>query len=185
MASRQAGSPNWVKIRQAFESGETFVALAHRFSLHRTTIARHARRAAWSRLDKAAMADSADVITAAPGKSAPAACHRLCPGLAACFHRPALQARLYAGLERRITAFANAAPGTAEGDVKSLTVLVQTLQRLDKHGEALDIPLGGTGRGIREGGNPPFQPGVKARLQGRTMKAGGKAWTKTVTGSRR
>lgn len=154
MASRQAGSPNWVKIRQAFEAGETFVALAHRFSLHRTTIARHARRAAWSRLDKAAMADSADVITAAPAKSAPAACHRLCPGLAACFHRPALQARLYAGLERRITAFTNAAPGTAEGDVKSLTVLVQTLQRLaaldSQLTPATNVEMGGDAASIHE-----------------------------------
>jgi len=61
----------------------------------------------------------------------------------------------------------------------------ETLQRLDKHGEALDIPLGGAGRGIRKGGNPPLKPGVKARLQGRTMKAGDKARTKTVTVSRR
>ena len=61
----------------------------------------------------------------------------------------------------------------------------ETLQRLDKHGEALDVPLGGARFSIHEGGNPPLQPRVKARLQGRAVKAGGKAGARTMTVRRR
>ena len=55
-----------------------------------------------------------------------------CSSLATCQFRPVLLARLYAGLERRVDAFASRTVGVddVERDAKILTALAQTLQRL-------------------------------------------------------